>query len=158
MPGYRGHIGFSLGMGAIFYAVVLLFSFDVGNLIELPVAFGVIMSLVLFGLWPDVDTNSVGQDIFYPIFLATAILLLVLDRAFESALVGIFSMLPTVSKHRGWTHEWWAAIVIPSFFLIIVPSLMAREWDYSLAMYALFGSIGYFGHIIIDGELRFKRR
>ncbi len=158
MPGYRGHISFSLLLSAIFYGVVLIFSLEVGSLLELPAILGVTLSFVLFGLWPDVDTNSIGQDIFYPIFLAIAVLLLILNKPFESALVGIFSMLPTVGKHRGWTHSWWAAIIIPLFFLVVVPSLMVRDWDLHLWPYSVAGIVGYFGHLLIDGELKLSKQ
>lgn len=157
MPGFRGHIGFSIAVGSVFYGLAALLSFEIGDLVELPQVTGIFASLILFGLWPDVDTNSVGQDIFYPIFLVSAILLLVLNRPFESALVGIFSMLPTVGKHRGWTHEWWAGFAIPSLFLLLIPSLMKREADFSLLPYAVAGMAGYLGHLILDGEISLKK-
>ncbi len=157
MPGFRGHISFSFGIGVVFYSLSVLLSLDIGLLLDLPTVLGIFASLILFGLWPDVDTNSVGQDIFYPIFLISAILLLALNRPFESALVGIFSMLPTVGKHRGWTHDWWAAILIPSLFLILIPSFMVRELNLSFLPYAVAGMIGYMGHLLIDGELKLKK-
>ncbi len=157
MPGYRGHISVSIGITALFYTVVAIFSLSVGVFHQPEVIIGVSISVLLFGLWPDVDTNSLGQDIFYPIFLVTAIVLLIMNRTFESAVVGIFSMLPTVGKHRGWTHSWWAALLIPSLFLIIIPSLMARQMSLTLWPYAASGTIGYLGHLFADGELSLKK-
>ena len=161
MPGYKGHITFSLAIGLIYYLVVFLFSINIGVLQEPIVVGGVFLSLLLFGLWPDVDTNSLGQDIFYPIFLIVAIVLLITDKPYASALVGIFSMLPTIGKHRGWTHDLWAALLIPSLFLIIVPSLSKHQWNLEFWPYAVSGTIGYLGHLLIDGELKptklFKR-
>ncbi len=157
MPGYRGHISVSIGITAVFYLVVSIFSLSVGIFLEPEVIIGVLISVLLFGLWPDVDTNSLGQDIFYPIFLITAIVLLIMNRTFESAVVGIFSMLPTVGKHRGWTHSWWAALLIPSLFLIIIPSLMTRDINLTLWPYAASGTVGYLGHLFADGELSPKK-
>ena len=39
---------------------------------------------VLFGLWPDVDTNSIGQNIFFGIAFVADIVLIVTGR-FEAA-------------------------------------------------------------------------
>ncbi len=157
MPGYRGHISVSIGITALFYAVVLLFSLSAGIFLEPQVIVGVIISVLLFGLWPDVGTNSLEQDIFYPLFLIIAVVLRIMISTFESAVVGIFSMLPTVGKHRGWTHSWWAALLIPSLFLIIIPSLMAREMNLALWPYAASGTVGYLGHLFADGELSPKK-
>jgi len=157
MPGYRGHISVSVGITILFYAIVLIFSLSAGIFLEPQVIAGVFVSVLLFGLWPDVDTNSLGQDIFYPLFLIVAVVLLIMNRTFESAIVGIFSMLPTVGKHRGWTHSWWAALLIPSLFMILIPSLMAREMSLTLWPYAASGTVGYLGHLFADGELSFRK-
>ena len=75
---------------------------------------------VLFGLWPDVDIKSKSQKIFYAVlFSLNLVLILFLQRYLESALLGLFAMLPIISKHRGWTHAKITMILLPSLFLFI---------------------------------------
>ncbi|MAP92184.1 hypothetical protein CMK15_11600, partial [Candidatus Poribacteria bacterium] len=55
----------------------------------------------LCSLWPDVDIKSKSQQIFYTLF-ATINLILIFKELYQiSAFLGLFAMLPMLSKHRG---------------------------------------------------------
>ena len=128
MPGYKGHL---VG-GALIGAAVLggltwsgVYSPDTPQM-------AVLGSLVLLGsLFPDVDTDSRGQHIFY-------LTLAVLDFAFIvqgyykwAAILGFAAMFPALGPHRGWTHTWWAMLLIP-LPLVLLPSgftaLLPKPW------------------------------
>ena len=84
---------------------------------------------VLFGLWPDVDIKSKSQKIFYTVLFALNVALIVfLQKYVESALLGLFAMLPIMSKHRGWTHAKITMILLPSVFLLIPIYATYPEW------------------------------
>ncbi len=85
---------------------------------------------VLFGLWPDVDIKSKSQKIFYSVLFALNLVLIVfLQKYLESALLGLFAMLPIMSKHRGWTHAKTTMILLPSVFLLIPVYSAHSEWS-----------------------------
>lgn len=164
MAGYKGHISgaiffFIPYLGGLFY----LYSVDAAyarftqvELVAYPLAlFGLCL---MFGLWPDVDTNSVGQNIFYTIFFLIDTVLIATRHFEEAAYLGLFAILPVLGKHRGWTHTWWAMLLIPSPFLIL-PMLFFPERP--LAGLPFYGAavVGYLSHLFMDGLiLPFRRR
>ncbi len=84
---------------------------------------------VLFGLWPDVDIKSKSQKIFYTVlFTLNVVLIVFFQKYLESALLGLFAMLPIMSKHRGWTHAKVTMILLPSVFLLIPIYAASPEW------------------------------
>lgn len=83
---------------------------------------------VLFGLWPDVDIKSTSQKIFYRVLFALNATLIVFGMYLESALLGLFAMLPILSKHRGWTHSKITMFLLPCLFLVIPIYIAYPEW------------------------------
>ena len=136
---------------------------------------------VLFGLWPDVDIKSKSQKLFYTVLFALNVVLIVfLQKYLESAMLGLFAMIPIMSRHRGWTHAKITMILIPSVFLLIpiyatysewgtdgtlVDSLNAlRDWEgltdtvrSGLPFYVA-SFIGYATHLHLDGILFRSRK
>ena len=120
---------------------------------------GCFVIAVLFGLWPDVDIKSKSQKIFYSV---------------------LFTLLPIMSKHRGWTHAKITMILLPCVFLLIpiytsyaewrsgdnlVSDLYAlRDWDALLDAllsglpFYVASFIGYASHLHLDGILFRSRR
>ena len=136
---------------------------------------------VLFGLWPDVDIKSKSQKIFYTVLFAlNVVLIFFFQKYLESALLGLFAMLPIMSKHRGWTHAKITMILLPSVFLLIpmyatysewrtdgtfLDSLSAlREWEgltgavRSGSPFYVASFIGYATHLHLDGILFRSRK
>ena len=104
----------------------------------------------MFGLWPDVDTNSKGQNLFYSLFFLADVALLGTRQFEEAAYLGLFCILPALGKHRGWTHTTWAMLLIPSP-LLVLPSVLTP--DRPLAGLPFYGAavVGYFSHLVLDG-------
>jgi len=82
-------------------------------------AVGCFAIAVLFGLWPDVDIKSKSRKIFYSMLFTLNIALILKQKYLESALLGLFAMLPIISKHRGWTHSKVTMLLLPCLFLFI---------------------------------------
>ncbi|MEM0964512.1 MAG: metal-dependent hydrolase, partial [Bacteroidota bacterium] len=109
MAGYKGHLaGATVFFGVYLAGLALVYSVDQAyaqfsglELAAYPIAlFGLCL---MFGLWPDVDTNSKGQNLFYSIFFVVDVVLIGAQKFEEAAYLGLFCILPALGKHRGWT-------------------------------------------------------
>lgn len=149
MPAFKTHI---LG-GALFYAAVI---FLTGMHHKSPAQLLIFFFIcsVLGALFPDVDTKSKGQKIFFiTIFFIMLGCLLYKPLSFVIALGGI-SLFPLLVRHRGIFHNIW-------FLLIVIAgtgyglSLSFPALRESIYWGAFFFSIGVISHLWLD--LGFKR-
>ncbi len=156
MAGYRGHLaGASLFFAGYLACLFYVFSVDAAyarftlvEIIAYPMAlFGLCL---MFGLWPDVDTNSKGQNLFYAIFFLVDVVLIATQHFQEAAYLGLFAILPILGKHRGWTHTWWAMLLIPSPLLILPYVFLPARPLAGLPFYGA-AVTGYFSHLFMDG-------
>ncbi len=147
MPGYKGHLTGGVLAGGLGIAALLI----TGWLARAPLFLGGLMGFCLLGaLFPDVDTDSKGQNLFYAV-------LIILDGALVfkhydrwAAWLGLCAMLPALGHHRGWTHTWWAMLLVGTPILFI-PALFFGSGDPTpfLPFYAAF-TLGYFSHLLMD--------
>jgi hypothetical protein len=123
MPGYKGHI-----VGGVFaFALVYFFLFVMCVYVYPCVfAFELLCMTVLGALFPDIDIKSKGQRYFYLFLFLFSLFLLITQRYFVAAIVGISGMVPLIGPHRGIFHN-------PIFLIGLVASL----W---LLLYLLFGA------------------
>lgn len=157
MAGYRGHIkGGILSCLAYVAALIFLpfsfFSLTGGLFSKWQLIVGLVVVAVLFALWPDIDTNSKGQDIFFGLAFGLDVLLIWQGYIETAAYLGLLAMTPIVGKHRGWTHSRFAMILVP-LPILVVPYLY-RESLLSTAV-LFYGSavVGYFSHLLLDGRI-----
>lgn len=155
MANYKGHLRGGVAAGAVVGASYLALQsgpVDVGS--ALRSEWQVLVSLVvvggLFGLWPDVDTNSKAQNLFFGIAFAADILLIVYGYYAASAFLGLLAMTPIVGKHRGWTHSKLAAFLVPSPILII-PYLSTEQFHETGILLYSAAVMGYLSHLLLDG-------
>jgi membrane-bound metal-dependent hydrolase YbcI (DUF457 family) len=163
MAGYRGHISGAIVFCAI-YVVILtaVFSIDLisyrGAMLHGGQHIAALFVLAfLFGLWPDIDTNSKGQDLFFgAVFILD--ILLVVNRYFEAAAyLGLLAMLPILGKHRGWTHSKLAMFLVPLPIGLVPYMADNASWQPALIYYGA-AVVGYFSHLFFDGLIfRFVR-
>lgn len=155
MANYKGHIG---GAVAICTAYIVGVTFLP---IEWATKTGAILSnwqmiaalfvvAMLFGLWPDIDTNSKAQDLFFGIAFGVDIILIAFGYLEAAAYLGLLAMTPIVGKHRGWTHSKIAMVLVP-LPILIVPYLY--QPDNIVAGMLFYGAAvaGYFSHLLFDG-------
>lgn len=155
MPGYKGHILGALvvnsayvGTLAVAPATVLHSNHHIVSDVQLLV--GLFVIAVLFGLFPDIDTNSKGQDIFFGLAFIADVLLIYDGRLTAAAFLGLLAMTPIISHHRGWTHSKPAMLLVPSP-IIIIPYLYNSAFiDTALIIYGA-AVVGYFSHLLFDG-------
>ena len=126
---------------------------------------------VLSGLWPDVDIKSRSQQIFYRIFLIFSIILILRKQYLQSAVLGIFAMLPLLGKHRGWTHSRLTMLLLPAIFLVLpfyfegaavdldnLKSSHNLNFIRSGFPFYTASLIGYASHLHLDGMLLRSRK
>jgi membrane-bound metal-dependent hydrolase YbcI (DUF457 family) len=155
MANYKGHVAGGVGAGAVYalllgFVPVARFAETAGLLHNWQAITAIVVISVLFGLFPDVDTNSKAQDMFFGIAFPLDIILIWVNRIEAAAYLGLISMLPIVGHHRGWTHKRWAMIVVPLPILIIPYLYNQAVLPISLIYYGA-AITGYFSHLLLDG-------
>ncbi len=157
MPGYKGHIVGAVAANAAYVGALSVAPNAVlGNNHHLvsdgQLLIGLFVISILFGLFPDIDTNSKGQDIFYGLAFIADILLIYDGRITAAAFLGLLAMTPILSHHRGWTHSKPAMILVP-LPIVLVPYLYNSTYlDTALVLYGA-AVIGYFSHLLLDGKI-----
>ncbi|MGD8833550.1 MAG: metal-dependent hydrolase [Desulfobacteraceae bacterium] len=147
MPGYKGHLNGGLVIGALLVGVAVV----TGYLSRDPMQLALLMGFCLLGaLFPDIDTDSKGQNLFYSGLIIIDGYLIYLQHYRWAAWVGLFSMLPALGHHRGWTHTWWAMLVVP-LPIVIVPYLFFNGYGLgTFKNYYMAFALGYFSHLLLD--------
>ena len=193
MSMFREHWIGGLVAYSAFFIVSLVATITVSVLYAVPMEWNPTMSVdpikvvgcfaiaVLFGLWPDVDIKSKSQKIFYTVlFVLNVVLIVFLRKYLESALLGLFAMLPIISKHRGWTHAKVTMLLLPGVFLLIPIYAAHPEWHSGDTFLGAFNAlleweelpsivltgmpfyvasfIGYATHLYLDGILFRSRK
>lgn len=162
MANYKGHIVGGVVISAVF-AGALLFTpiqryAESANLLQNWQAVAAIFVIgILFSLFPDVDTNSKAQDIFFWIIFPLDILLLATGNLQAAAYLGLIAMLPILGHHRGWTHSKWAMLLVP-LPILVVPYLYNKSTLPIAAIYYVAAVFGFFSHLLLDGLIFSKFR
>jgi membrane-bound metal-dependent hydrolase YbcI (DUF457 family) len=155
MANWKGHVvgGVALGgiyAGAISLAPVERFAEAAGLLHDWQALAAVMVISVLFALFPDIDTNSKGQNIFFGLALAVDIMLIWSGNIQAAAYLGLIAMLPVVGKHRGWTHSKLAMLLVPLPILVVPYLYNTQVLPISITYYGA-AVAGYFSHLLLDG-------
>lgn len=166
MSDFKGHITGGLYAALYTFGLLLVFQivFHCFSLLEFPVF---IFFAIFRSMWPDSDIGSKSRIYIYAIFIIIDIVLIFfLEYYFEAALLGLFAMLPAVSKHRGWTHSIKGNILVglplmaPSFFgnsfLVDLKVYEYRSLVFFGVPYFLSFLSGAFSHLYLDRASIFK--
>lgn len=146
MPGYKGHATGALVLGAGTLAAANWMGWYSPDFPEAALLLGFV---VLGGLFPDVDTDSIGQKLFYSLLAVINLTLMILGHYKWAAVLGFCAMLPVVARHRGWIHTWWAMFLVPMAIFIIPIIFYDVPWK-TLVPFYLASVFGYFTHLLLD--------
>lgn len=157
MPGYKGHLVGAAVANAVYVGVLKTahsewLEKNAGLLSDWQLLIGLFVIALLFGLWPDVDTNSKGQDIFFGIAFVADIILIVTGRIEAAAYMGLLAMTPIIGKHRGWTHSKLAMILVPLPIILVPYSYHPAILTPCILLYGA-AVVGYFSHLLLDGRI-----
>jgi len=149
LPGYRGHV---VG-GALIWSGCFAAAIQFNMLQPSPETAVVLGGTALMGaLFPDTDTDSKGQNLFYLIMVILNLALMIKGMYRWSAVLGFCAMLPALGRHRGWTHTWWAMLLVP-FPILLLPVVFYEQPLSRLLPLYLSAVIGYFSHLLLDRAL-----
>jgi len=148
LPGYKGHIAAALVLGAGGLALINWLAWFRPEPWQAAVLLGCI---VLGALFPDVDTDSRGQKLFYFLLLIINLALMIMGHYRWAAILGFLAMLPVAAKHRGFIHTWWAMLIIPLAVFILPAVFYQISWIILLPFY-LASVFGYFTHLLLDRQ------
>lgn len=155
MANYKGHIVGGLAAGVV-YAIAMT-AVPVEQLAEYAQLLddwqalaAVFVIAMLFALFPDVDTNSKAQDIFFWLIFMVDVLLIWSGYFIAAAFLGLIAMLPILTHHRGWTHAKWAIVLVP-LPIVLVPLLYSSTLLPIAVVYYGAAVTGYFSHLLLDG-------
>ncbi|MBI4553389.1 MAG: metal-dependent hydrolase [Candidatus Latescibacteria bacterium] len=107
---------------------------------------------ILSACFPDIDTNSKSQRLFYRLMLLLDVWLIVQRDYKSAALLGLGGMLPLLGKHRGWTHTWTAAVLVPAACFLL-PMLITQRVQLFLGICFVISVSAYVSHLILDGYI-----
>lgn len=159
MANYRGHLAGGIIGGLVFAGFVEVLPLHLRDaqllLTNWQVLGGIVALSTLFGIFPDVDTNSKAQDLFFALAFVLDITLIYYGLYVAAAYLGMIAMTPIVGKHRGWTHNKLAMFLVPAPLLVIPYLSVGDISQTALIMYGA-STTGYFTHLLLDG-LIFKR-
>ncbi len=163
MANYKGHITGGILGGIAFAAAVEILPLNLSDaallLTNWQIITGILLISTLFGLFPDVDTNSKAQNLFIGIALVLDCALIFMELYQLAAYLGLIAMTPIVGKHRGWTHHKVAMLLVPSPILLIPYLDVGYISQTAFIMYGA-AVTGYFTHLLFDGLIwkRFRIR
>lgn len=147
MPTYKGHL---IGGAATFTAIHLVTTKVLAHPSPPPKQIFFTLAICLLGsLFPDIDTKSFGQKLFY--YLLTVMILAAIF-AQQWALLSILSLIsvfPLLVNHRGIIHTIWfvtfAPLAIPLIIQYNNPQLAKAAW-----IAYLYFIIGALSHLLLD--------
>ena len=115
---------------------------------EILICFGL---CVLGAMAPDIDIKSKSQRVVYAILIIIDLILILAEYYRGAAILGLFSIVPNVLKHRGWIHSLIAAIILPAP-LLIIPIIAAGKLGYQQlgVSYYVAAVFGYMSHLVAD--------
>lgn len=111
---------------------------------------GAIIIAVLFALWPDVDTNSKSQDLFFGVAFLLDLYLIINKLYIPAAFLGLIGMMPIIGSHRGWTHSKLAGVLLP-LPILVVPYLATKSVGDTAILLYIAAVAGYYSHLLFDG-------
>jgi hypothetical protein len=144
MPNFKGHLA-----GGFFIYLVVFYWIVSNQTVSLTTSLEWLLFALAGSLFPDVDTKSKGQKIFYWIVLFLAALLLSMSHMEAFVILGFLSLFPLLVRHRGIFHRTWFVILVPS--LVASFCCMYMPNCSSIIMYdTLFFIMGALSHLWLD--------
>ena len=154
MPNYKTHLaGGFLSFGILYKLSAKVLSKRFYSSEEM--AFSLLLCL-LGSLFPDIDTKSYGQRMFYFLLFAMTFGAILLNQWTLLIVFSIFSVFPFFIRHRGITHRpWFLAIApLPIFITIFDKSSKLAMLSKTGYFYFLAGALS---HIFLDYFKPIKR-
>jgi membrane-bound metal-dependent hydrolase YbcI (DUF457 family) len=148
MPNYKGHL---IGAAFCYLAVIVFLSIPMLSYTKYAQWF---VATLAGSLFPDIDTKSKGQMLFYKLMFAVLLICFAYSAYFPATLLGICSITPLLTKHRGLFHRLWFLLFITASFAILFIWCLPVYKEVIISN-ALFFTLGFVSHLWLD--MGFKR-
>jgi membrane-bound metal-dependent hydrolase YbcI (DUF457 family) len=147
LPNYKGHL---FGGTIVFFVSLLGFHrFNPTRLTMLEWYF----FCLLGSLFPDVDTKSKGQKLFYQLLMVVMVWFFAQQKLHAIAFVAFLAFFPLVAKHRGFTHS--ISFLILLFGAIVTYSYCQCYAYLPIILFDLcYFFLGAVSHILLDKGIR----
>lgn len=148
MPSYKGHL-----FGGIVVYGILLYAIAAYQPTLLSACEWFICAL-LGSLFPDIDTKSKGQRLFYQVIVVAALIVWWQRRFTALTILCITAFLPLLVHHRGLTHRVWfigaLALTVVCYAHLYLSAAAARMITFDV----LFFTAGVLSHLCLDLGIR----
>lgn len=145
MPGYKSHL---LG-ASIFLGILLIMLAIVGYYLKPIVVLQAVFFVMLGALFPDIDTKSKGQKLFYAVLCLFIIGLLFSKKYYAGMALAILGFLPLFSNHRALFHKFWfAGLVVGGF--VFGCSFYYPAYAHAAILNGFFFLLGVLSHLMLD--------
>jgi hypothetical protein len=145
MPNYKVHLTAGLVITAI--AIKTLTYFNI-HLTAIQALLGT-LSCLLGSIFPDIDTTSKMQKLFYVAAFSIILFSLFIQNWFLFIGIGISSIFIVFLHHRQLTHHTWFVLALPlsiAGYLYFYEKLPVKLTFFCTILF----SLGAIGHIILD--------
>ena len=154
MPGYRAHVGFGI---VVYCFVLVMYVAKIMQSVPFFTALEWFMCAVLGALFPDIDTKSTGQLLFYRCMAFFLLYCLFKKKLVIFVWASLLGLLPLLVHHRGLFHRIWF-IVLASVGTAYGTAYWYPAFYKQVAWDATFFAAGALSHIILDQVVtRLKR-
>ena len=149
MPGYKGHM-----LGAfVFLGLSLMASAAAGFVFQPALVAQAAFFVFLGALFPDIDTKSKGQKLFYAVLCAFIIGLFVYKKYYAGLALALLGFLPLFSNHRALFHKFWFAGIVAGALMIGCAFYCPAYTNVGIRN-GMFFLVGVLSHLILDFGLR----
>lgn len=146
MPGYKGHL---IGGAIAFSCMIIMATQCCRYSPTFFTAVELFVCALLGALFPDVDTKSRGQGIFYRIILCLVCVVLAKKQYISAVVISCAALTPLLVAHRGLFHRPWFLFALPFVFLVVAAYAgINHGWHYT--WHAIFFLAGAFSHLMLD--------
>lgn len=157
MPKYKTHL-----VGGLVTFFLVKKSLDLSQIWKINLSTEqtiILLFFSLFGsLFPDIDTKSKIQKIFYSFIFLGLFILLINKSWILLGFSSLIALLPLLVNHRGIFHKFWF-IASLAIILGFLSEIFFHKDDAIIILSVLFFTSGAFSHIALDyGILRFIKR
>lgn len=151
MPSYKGHLA---GGVAAYIGMMYFVQFTDPSAHVIIQGF---LFCMLGSLFPDVDTKSKGQKIFYRLLLLFLFYCLAVQKWKLFAVVSLLGVTPLLVRHRGIFHEPWFLLAV-TLSLTVIFKLLNKDYESLLLANSWFFFAGCMSHVLLDRLLTKAKR
>ncbi|MCK4517763.1 metal-dependent hydrolase [Candidatus Babeliales bacterium] len=147
MPSYKGHL---VGGAATFFVTYQAATKVFGQqpFTTKQIVFALTFCL-LGSLFPDIDTKSLGQRVFYSLLTVAVFAAIALQHWALLSFLSVLGLLPLLVNHRGMIHTVWFVTMFPLAVTLFItrfnPTLSSMAWP----AYSYF-VVGALSHLFLD--------